>query len=204
MAGTIQRDALIHKEDMRRGDCVVMTKAVAVEGTAIIAGKFGPHLQSKGICQEDIDESCRFANQMSIIPEARVAADYGYAVAMHDVTEGGLATAVEELSLAGGHRIAVYLDNIPIFEQTRKICRVLDLDPLGLIGSGSLLICCRPTKTEPMIQKLASQDIAATVIGKVLEPGEGITAFDHGQPASWPQFETDEITTLFNRAKAWI
>ena len=63
---------------------------------------------------------------------------------MHDVTEGGLATALEEMSIAGRHKIKIYIDKIPVFPETRKISGdSLDIDPLGLIGSGSLLICCR-------------------------------------------------------------
>ena len=64
---------------------------------------------------------------------------------MHDVTEGGLATALEELSIAAEHRIRINIDAIPVFAETRKICRLFNIQPLGLIGSGSLLICCRQT-----------------------------------------------------------
>ena len=116
---------------------------------------------------------------------------------MHDITEGGLTTALEELSMAGGHQIKVNMDTIPVFEQTRKICGLLGIDPLGLIGSGSLLICCRESGCEGLMSAIRTQGIDVTCIGEVLEEGRGIIAEKDGQPAPWPQFETDEITRLF-------
>jgi len=116
---------------------------------------------------------------------------------MHDVTEGGLATAVEELGIAGGHRIKINMDTIPIFSQTGKICQLLDIDPLGLIGSGSLLVCCREVACKDLMAAIGKAGIDVACIGEVLQPGQGIMAEKDKQPAPWPQFETDEITKLY-------
>lgn len=197
MVGSVRRNALVDKKNMAEGDLVMLTKGVAVEGTAIIARDFGPQLRSKGVGEREISESGGFLEQISILPEARLAADKGLASAMHDVTEGGLATALEELSAAGGHKIAVQMEMIPIFKQTRKICAALDLDPLGLIGSGSLLICCPAAKRRQLMDQLNAQGIAVTAIGRVLGQGRGVLALQYGKPAPWPHFEADEITKLF-------
>lgn len=202
MAGTVKRCDLIEKHDMQSGDTVVLTKAVAVEGTAIIAREFVDQLLDKGITSAEIEEGKAFLSQISILPEARLVTRDGLAVTMHDVTEGGLATALEELSTAGAHRIAVDLDAIPIFDLTRKICTAMDLDPLGLIGSGSLVICCRSGNGDRVVHRLRAQGIEATVIGKVLAPGQGIEAVFQGKPAAWPRFKADEITRLFGQNKS--
>jgi len=197
MAGTVKRCDLIEKQNMQPGDTVLLTKAVAVEGTAIIAREFADQLLGKGITSAEIEEGKAFLSQISILPEARLATRDGLAVAMHDVTEGGLATALEELSTAGGYKIAVELDAIPMFDLTRKICTALDLDPLGLIGSGSLIICCRSGNCDVVVERLREQGTEATVIGKVLGPGQGIEAVFQGQPAPWPSFKVDEIVRMF-------
>lgn len=197
MAGTVERDRLIDKKRMRTGDGVLITKRVAVEGTAIIAREFRDRLLELGIDPAEIEHSRDFLDRIGIIEEARLAARGNQASAMHDVTEGGLASALLELSIAGRHEISVDLDRIPVFEPTRRICRALDLDPLGLIGSGSLLICCRPDHCADILDRLTSAGIEATRIGTVGARGAGIKAFDHGRPATWPQFEVDEITKLF-------
>ena len=78
-----------------------------------------------------------------------------------------------------------------------EICELLRLNPLGLIGSGSLLICCRRQACESLIQAIEQEGISVTCIGEVSEPGDGIMAFQDGMPITWPRFEVDEITKLF-------
>ena len=119
---------------------------------------------------------------------------------MHDVTEGGVATALEELSMAGAHRIRVYTGRIPVLKETREICRLLEIDPLGLIGSGSLLICCERESSEDLMRSIRSSAIDVACIGEVLGEGTGVEAFDHksGSAVSWPHFEVDELARLFS------
>jgi hydrogenase expression/formation protein HypE len=197
MAGTVERRRLIDKKGMRPEDCVLITKAVAVEGTAVIAREFGRRLLDLGFDQTEVEAGRRFLDRIGIIEEARLAAADSLASAMHDVTEGGLATALWELSVAGGHAIHVALDQIPVYDLTRRICAALGLDPLGLIGSGSLLISCRPAHCRPLMGRLASAGIAVTRIGTVGSQGSGVIARDGEASVDWPSFEVDEITRLF-------
>ncbi len=197
MAGTVARKNLIDKRNVAPGDRVLLTKGVAVEGTAIIAREFGSRLGKFGLTESEIERCRQFLTHISILAEARIAAKSKATSAMHDVTEGGLATALEELSIASESRIKINTDTIPVFAETRKICRLLNIQPLGLIGSGSLLICCRPTGCDSLMKSLREGGIEVTCIGEVLEKGQGIAAFEDGRQAAWPQFEVDEITRLF-------
>ncbi len=197
MAGTVRRSLLIDKRNMAPGDRVLLTKGVAVEGTAIIAREFSHRLKSLGLDDSTIETGRGFLANISIITEARIAAASAATSAMHDVTEGGLATALEELSIAGGHRIRIDMNAIPIYDQTAKICQLLEIDPLGLIGSGSLLVCCREAGCEELMSLIGKAGVDVTCIGEVLTPGRGITAEKDKRPTPWPQFETDEITRLF-------
>ena len=197
MAGTVARHKLIDKRNMAPGDRVLLTKGVAVEGTAIIAREFGDRLSNLGLDEGEIEKSRQFLADISIITEAQIAAQSPATSAMHDVTEGGLATALEELSIAGGHRIKIDMDAIPVFNETRKICRLLGIQPLGLIGSGSLLICCRATDCNSLMDTISRRGIKISCIGEVLDNGQGIEATKEGRPIDWPRFEVDEITRLF-------
>jgi hydrogenase maturation factor len=199
MAGTVRRRDLIDKRRMRPGDRVLLTKAAAVEGTAIIARELGARLRRLGLSAEKI-ASCRaFLDRISILPEARQAARCPGTSAMHDVTEGGIATAIEELGAAGGCRLRVDLDRIPVFPETRLLCRLLGVHPLGLIGSGSLLICCRSQHADRLERDLRRAGVQVTGIGEVVEKGSGVIGFRGGRPARWPRFEVDEIARLFAR-----
>jgi hydrogenase maturation factor len=197
MAGTVARRNLIDKRNMAPGDRVLLTKGVSVEGTAIIAREFGDRLKELGLADSDIGRCSQFLANISIIPEAQIAAQSSATSAMHDVTEGGLATALEEMSIAGGHRIKIDMATIPVFAETRKICRLLGIQPLGLIGSGSLLICCREAGCKNLMETIRKNGIEVSSIGEVLDKGQGIIAVNKGQAAAWPHFEVDEITRLF-------
>ncbi len=198
LVGTVARKDLIDKSSMRPGDKVLMTKAVAVEGTAIIAREFEDRLKALNISDEQIHNCRKLLDQISIMEEAKLAVNTGGVSAMHDVTEGGLATALFELSAAGGYGITVDMDTIPIFPETENICGLLDISPLGLIGSGTLLICYRPEQLEKMMGTLVKAGIRVTCIGEVLDQKAGITAYTHTGPQSWPTFEVDEIARLFH------
>jgi hydrogenase maturation factor len=197
MAGTVTRAGLVDKSSMRPGDRVYLTKAVSVEGTSIIARELGSRLEKLGVSPEEVHRCRGFLKDISILAEAGLAARCQGVSAMHDVTEGGLSTALLELSQAGGHGIAVDMARIPVFEETRRLCRLLGIDPLGLIGSGSLLICCRPADADRLAADVQAAGIRITAIGEVTEGESGISAFKDGKPVPWPRFEVDEITRLF-------
>lgn len=197
LAGTVARRDLIDKRRMRPGDRVLITKGVSVEGTSIIARELGDQLQNKGMTAEEIDRCKAFLDEISILTEARIAASVPGTSAMHDITEGGLATALEELSIAGGHGIRVETEAIPIYPETRRIGELLSVDPLGLIGSGSLLIACRPDGAEALADAIRDAGITVTAIGEVTDEPPGIQAFREGVSVPWPRFEVDEIARLF-------
>lgn len=197
LVGTVLRSGLIKKKSIRKGDLILLTKALAVEGTALIARRFPKILKGRGMTEEDIAACQKYIRWLSIIPEARIAAALTGITALHDVTEGGLATALREISIAGGHRLRVDLEKIPIFPRTEKICRLLKLDPLGLIASGSLLICCRKSTYSTLIKRLKKARIRVTLIGEVDEKGAGVRAFRDKEEYPWPDPPVDEIARLF-------
>jgi len=145
MVGTATRSRLVDESRMRPGDQILLTKALAVEGTAILAREFRPALESLGLPADEVSrcEQFLFSPGISVLEEAETVLESGGVSALHDVTEGGAATALDELTRAGRHRIRVRAERIPVFPETARICRLLGIDPLGLIGSGSLLIVCR-------------------------------------------------------------
>ncbi|MEE8415990.1 MAG: HAD-IA family hydrolase [Desulfobacterales bacterium] len=202
LIGTVSKANLLEKRNIKPGDRVLFTKSVAVEGTAIIAGEMGDRLSGLGLKDGEIDRCRAFRSKIGITDEAQIAGRSPGVSAMHDVTEGGLATALEELGISGRHKIRIDMDKIPIYPETEKICQMLDIKPLGLIGSGSLLICCRKKNFEKLMAGIIKAGIDVTCIGEVMEKGAGIEAVSRGKPAKWPKFEVDEIARLFSLEKA--
>jgi len=197
MVGTVTKENLVDKHDMRPGDRVLLTKGVSVEGTAIVAREFGERLKTLGMSGNEVARCRDFLSDLSVLPEAEIAAACEGVSAMHDITEGGIATAVEELSVSGGYGIRVKIDAIHVFSETKKICRLMGMDPLGLIGSGSLLICCKESAWEELAAKIRQAGVNVACIGEVTGKGSGVEATKEGEPFVWPRFEVDEITRFF-------
>ncbi len=197
LTAALERKDLIRKDRMQAGDHILLTKGVAVEGTAIIAHEFAERLQTLGVGEAFILKCQDFTEEISILPEAAAARQFPGVTAMHDVTEGGLATALAELSMAGGQRLRIDMTAIPVYPQTARLCRLLGIDPLGLIGSGSLLLTCHPESSAAIEAAIQQCGVPVTRIGEVHGAGEGIEARHCGRAVDWPVFAVDELTRLF-------
>ena len=197
--GSVKKGKLIQKKNMREGDIIFFTKGIAVEGTAILATEFRDQLKNNGISDEAITHGAAFLNRISILPEALAASQIPGVTAMHDVTEGGVSTAIRELSEAGGHLLTINLDALPIYPETREFCRVSGINPLGLIGSGSLLICCKPEYTDKLAERVRKVGVEIVSIGTVADPGTGVRGYQGNEECDFPEFAVDELTKFYNR-----
>ena len=204
MVGTVTRERLINKNRMTHGDHILLTKAIALEGASILARDFGPTLVRLGMSSVEVETARRliFEPGVSVLEEAHLATVHGDVTAMHDVTEGGLATALLELSIAGGHGLRVDIAEIPVLPECVTMCSLLGVDPLGLIGSGSLLIASRPESSNSLLKALRSAGIEVTRIGEVDNTPPGIQAVDGTTCVEWPQFEVDEISRAITKLAA--
>ena len=196
MLGTLARAELREKRSVREGDRLLLTKALAAEGTALLASELDGELRARGMSEPELAACRALLDDISVLPEARVAFGFAGARAMHDVTEGGLATAAVELSTASGHRVTIDLDAVPVLAETRRLCDLLQADPLGLIASGSLLVACDPVESGALLDALRWAGVEAADIGEVGPEGEGVDARRGGEPAAWPAFATDEAARL--------
>ena len=102
------------------------------------------------------------------MPESEVAKEVGV-TAMHDVTEGGVLGAAWEICYASGLGLILDKEAVPVTKATRQIAQAAGIDPLRLLGSGSLLIGCSQGKA--MVQALRQEGIPAALIGRAAETG---------------------------------
>jgi hydrogenase maturation factor len=134
---------------------------------------------------------------ISVVREALIAADNYLATAMHDPTEGGLATGLRELAEAAHVGLAIYADTIPVLPEGATLCAMYGLDPLGVIASGALLITTPSPKAARLKDALMQAGIACTQIGRVVPAEEGLVLIERGQRRALPRFQADEITRVF-------
>ena len=137
--GRAPRDRLLRSGGARAGDVLLLTKGAGIEGTAILASALEQRLAPM-VGKDVIARAQAYRSMISVLPEARAAAASGEARAMHDVTEGGVLGAAFEMAAASRVGIHVHADRVPVLPETAAICGCLGIDPLGLIGSGALLV----------------------------------------------------------------
>ncbi len=204
MLGEAPASKAIATSGARMGDSVILTRGIAIEGTSILAREMPERLMAGGIGQDVIDRSAGFLFDpgISVVAAARVAVESGGVTAMHDPTEGGLATALWEVAEACGLGLEVEASAVTLLPETEVVCGVLDIDPWGLIASGSLLITVTPEAESNLLKRLAAARCAPAVIGRVNGSAQGVTLRDGSGISPLRTFERDEIARIFESISA--
>src|SRR5512135_721885 len=161
MLGEVEKDRLVTTAGARVGDAVLLSKGIAIEGASILAREFGGLLRDRGIDSGTLERAHAFVRRpgISVLPDARTAVAASPVHAMHDPTEGGLATGLWELARAAQVGLSLDRDAMPILAECRLLCEALGIDPLGLIASGALLLTCPQTGAAGILSAWASQGI---------------------------------------------
>ncbi len=153
------------------GDDIILTKGIGIEGTYILANDYSDYLIKKGVSVSSLEKAKKFKYKLSVVKEGMIAASFN-ADSLHDITEGGLYGALDEISSAANAGFEIYIDKILIDTCTREITDAVDIDPFGLISSGSMLITTNNGRE--LIEKLEKEGIKASVIGNVKNKGKYI------------------------------
>jgi hydrogenase expression/formation protein HypE len=200
MLGEVEREGLVRPENARPGDALILTKGIAIEGTLVLAREAPDALRRMGVSAKTIDAARRYIGEpgISVVAEAMAACAAVPVHAMHDPTEGGLATALYELAEACGVGVAVERDAIEVLLETRIISEAAGLDPLGLLASGALLIAVAEEDAGPALRAIEQAGIPARRIGTLTEAGGGVIISGNGTEAA-PQFPRDEVARFLTR-----
>ncbi len=199
MLGEVARDRIIRSDGLREGDRILLTKGLGIEGTAVIARELGDELDARGLDPDLIERATHYLRDpgISVLAEARAVSDALTPHAMHDPTEGGVATALRELASASNVGLAVYADALFLPPETETICTTMKIDPLGLISSGALLVGVDPSDVDTATRALDRVGVRSDVIARVESAGFGLR---YGSGTDWrdlPTFERDELARLF-------
>lgn len=163
--GKILKHKIVKTSGAKIGDDVVMTKYAGLEGTAILAEDRESELRDK-LTDEQLKKAKSLSSQISVVKEGVLAGELGVN-SMHDVTEGGILGAAWEIAESSNTGVEIYLNSIPVLQETKCICDVFKLNPYRLISSGSMIITC--SNGSELVEQFTNMGIAAAVIGKIVE-----------------------------------
>ena len=197
MLGEVDKNKLVTNSQARVGDEIILTKGIAIEGMALLARDREKELSGKyGNLFVERVQNFLHEPGISVVKEAHIVNQEADIRAMHDPTEGGLATGLLELTRASNTGVIVYEDKIHCLEETRILCSEYKIDPLGVIASGALLIVVDPDDRDVVLNKLIQNDIECAVIGKLTEKENGLKIVAAGKERELPFFEVDEIARV--------
>ena len=197
MLGEVDKNKLVTNSSAKAGDEIILTKGIAIEGMALLAREREKNLSGKygNLFVEKVQNFLHDPG-ISVVKEAHIANQAAGIRAMHDPTEGGLATGLLELTKVSNTGVLIYEEKIQYLEETRTLCSEYNLDPLGVIASGALLIAVDPADREAVLSKLIENDIGCSVIGKLTAKEDGLKIIVDGETRGLPLFEVDEITRV--------
>ncbi len=177
---------------------ILLWRGAAVEGTALLAAERFDEL-SQHIIPAQLETMVSLLDEPGICiwPAAKALFDLEGVVALHDPTEGGVATALHELADLTGCGLQIQEEFIPILSETRQLAMVLGFDPLGLLASGSLLIVCHSGAEAEILSRLQGERVA--VIGEFTESVNRVLN-RQGGAGELPRYDQDELVRALSVA----
>lgn len=165
--GVVDHEMIIGPRQVRTGDAIILSGDIGRHGIAIMAAREGLEFESA------IESDC--APLAELVME--LINDGIEIHCMRDLTRGGLASALVEITETSGHPINIEEVGIAIREDVRGACEILGFDPLYLANEGRFVLFVPQLHAhraiELMKEHTASKD--ASLIGHVGEGHSGVT-----------------------------
>ena len=197
MLGEVEKGKYVTTSGAVQGDSIVVTKGVAIEGTALLARDSGEMLTQAGVESAVVARAGEllFSPGISVVKDALTACAATEVHSLHDPTEGGLATGLAEVARAASVGLAVEEGSIPVLPECMDICEALGLSPLGLLASGALVITLAPENVPKLMSALEKEGIDSYEIGHVTDPEEGVSMISttSHELVPLPTFDRDEL-----------
>lgn len=192
MLGMAERGRVVSTGGLQAGDMVLQVGMAPVEGAAVLATEAARRLAGVDPALRTAAEQAIASPGISVVEAALLATELG-ATALHDPTEGGLATGLYELAGTSGLCIELREEAVLWFEPGVALSRAVGADPWGTLASGALLVGMPAARAEAALAGLAAGGHAAACIG-VACPGHPAVVRSDGMALT--RFERDELSRV--------
>ncbi len=172
MLGFVPKDYYVPRE-INEGDVMFCVGWCAKEGAGIIANEGFKEL-SKHMGKSLLDILIKLGKDISVVNVALKINRKNQPGLMHDATEGGVLGAVYETIAPSDFGIKLHSEKFPLTNETTKVCKLLEVDPLKVISSGTLLVITSESKAKK-IKKESTKEIPIKIIGEICSKKNGIT-----------------------------
>ncbi|MDF9744502.1 AIR synthase family protein [Natrinema salsiterrestre] len=167
--GVGDHDDIVRPDGARPGDRLLLTNGPAVESVGLLSTLYGDRID---LPDDAIATAQNRLEEVFAVRDALTAAAAGPVRAMHDVTEGGLAGALNEMADGAGVRFEIDRDAVPMRPGVREVCAALEFDPWAATSCGSLLIAVDPDGVAAVRGALEDRNTPVAEIGRVEATGD--------------------------------
>jgi len=123
--------------------------------------------------------------KMSVVQDGMIAVGVGRrekgVTAMHDATECGIWGGLYEIGQSSGCGVRVEQDKIVVEDGVFEICRLFGIDPYASISEGTLILTCRASAADKIVNALHNNNIKASVVGELTKPEKGMVLVNNGR-----------------------
>ncbi|WP_419662438.1 HypE: hydrogenase expression/formation protein [Desulfosarcina variabilis str. Montpellier] len=188
---------LVRTSGAKIGDHVLVTKGIALEGTAILAQDFSDVALKLGLSERDIENARNLLGDVSVVPEALALAELG-ATAMHDVTRGGLLETLLEIAHLSGVGMMIDASRLPIHPLVARFAETFQFDPLRMISSGTLATTVPPDRVKAVRNALTKIGVRLSDVGHISD-GTGVHLLGNEETTHYRKIrcEEDELARMW-------
>ena len=160
--GFIEHDIAIAPANVMPGDSIVLSGDIGRHGIALMAVREGLEFETA------IESDCA-----PLSPVVMELLDSGVEIhCMRDLTRGGLASALVEISEAARVHISIDESAIAVREDVQGACEILGFDALYLANEGRFIAITPGSDATRALQIMKRYQPEAAIIGEVTRPGE--------------------------------
>lgn len=158
--GLIPRGRSLTSAAVKPGDVIIVSGNLADHGVAVMNAR--DRLGLEGGVKSDAAPLNGLAEALLKVPGVR---------AMRDITRGGLATVLNEVSGACGLSAEVEENSVPVAAATRNACALLGLDPMYVANEGKIAVFVAAAAAPKVLKAMRAHRYGrnAAIVGRMVK-----------------------------------
>ncbi len=157
--GIIEHNLNISPSNICPGDSIIVNEDIGRHGIAVMSerGSFDFRTNIKSDCTS-------LASTVMNLLKLGVNIH-----CLHDLTRGGLASALVEIAQISKKQLKINEDSIPVHDSVHSACEILGIDPIYVANEGGFVIFVAPDETDKTLKILRTDNRwkNAAIIGEV-------------------------------------
>jgi hydrogenase expression/formation protein HypE len=165
--GLVSVDTDIGPTRAKPGDIILVSGTIGDHGTAIMSVREGLEFQTT--IRSD-------TAALNYLIERLLKAGGSAIHVMRDPTRGGVASSLNEISLASNVGVVLEEKAFPVRSEVRAACELLGLDPIFVANEGKVLVFVADSRAAAVLEAMRSDPLGrdSAIIGRVVDQHPGM------------------------------